>query len=378
MSTTTGTFIVRESDDILSDLWLSVQEGSNVKHYTIHQLHNRIFQISSFLQFSTLSELIDYYQHQADGFPVKLSKPLLRNSTTLQPHLHQGLKELSRSDITLTEMLQKGEFSEMWKGKLRDGDRSMDISVEIPILDLKTREDFFKESMIMTDLNHSNIVRIHGCCSEESPMLIVTEFLGKGNLREYLRKNKGKFLEIKELSTISTQVASGMAYLEKHNIVHGHLAAQNIFMAEGNVVKIFLSLARALTLQEIFDDINLRVLIRWMPPEVIVEWKFSTKSDVWSFGILLYEILTYDRLPYTGLTNAEVGLKVIKGYRLPKPYFCPDILYEIMQACWKEEPEHRPSFNALQNILTNMAAIESGSGRSLFRGIKNIFRKSKK
>ena len=355
-STTTGTFIVRESDDIFSVL--SVQEGNNVKHYRIHQLHDGRFQVNSFLRFSTLSELIDHYQHHADGIPVRLSKPLLRNSSTLQPNLHQNLKELPRSKILLKEIFQKGEFSEIWKGKMRDGKRSIEVSVEIPILDSKSKTDFFKESMIMNDLNHSNIVRIHGICSKESPILIVTEFLEKGDLGEYLKENKEKSLELGELITISAQVASGMAYLEKHNVVHRYLAACNVFMHEGNIFKIGnFFFARSLTLLELFDNPDVRLFIRWMSPEVLTKLKYSTKSDVWSFGILLYEMITCDSLPYTGLRNRDVGLKVIKGYRLPKPCSCPESLYEIMQACWNEQPEHRPTFKELQNTMTNMVGF---------------------
>ena len=351
MSKATGTFIVRENDDNQLVLSVSVLEGNDVKHYIIHQVDDGGFSISTWSRFSTLNELIAHYQ--SDGLPVNLSKPFLeKNSTTKQPHFQQDLIELPLSSIWLTEMLREGECSEIWKGIWRYREGAMNVSVKLPKFGCEIKEDLLKEAMIINGLRHPHVLRLHGVCSKENPMFIVTEFFEKGSLLNYLQRLSEKSMKANDLVLISAQVASGMAYLEKCNIVHRSLAARNVFVAERNIVKIG-NFARARSLEEegSFTEPNARVLIRWMAPEALFEWKFSTKSDVWSFGILLYEIITNGIRPYPGMSNEEVIIKIKEGYRLQQPVRCPHWLYMIILDCWKPEAEDRPTFEALQYNL---------------------------
>ena len=376
ISTATGTFIVRESDDNPSELSLSVLEGNDVKHYSIHQLDDGGFYISAWSRFSTLPELIAHYQHVADGLPVQLSKPFSeQNSASEQPNLHQDLKELPRKNILLTEILQEGVFSGIWKGKLRDGDESMNVIGKISDLGTTSMTDFFEEAVIMNSLHHPNIARIHGICSKEYPILIVTEYFQKGSLSNYLHSMSGKSLKVHDLIAISAQVAHGMAYLEKCKVVHRNLAASNVFITEDNFVKVGdFSRARSLKEEGSFTDPNARVFLRWMAPEVLTDGKFTTKSDVWSFGILLYEIITNGSLPYARMSNGEVTLKIIEGFHLRQPVRCPHWLYMIILDCWKPEPEDRPTFEALQYILSINGTLESNLSGSRFSRIMNMFK----
>ena len=376
MSATTGTFIIREKNDNQLVLSVSVLEGSDVVHYRVHQQDDGGFYISTCSRFSTLHELIAHHQHDADGLPVKLSKPLLRIPTSEQPYLHHDLKELSRSNISLTEILQRGEFSDIWKGRLREGDKSMSVSIHLPNLGSKGKKNTFEEAIIMNGLCHPNIIRIHGICCKENKCLIVTECIEDGSLFDYLQKKSGKSLKVIDVIAISAQVASGMAYLEKKNIVHRDLVSWNVFMAERNIVKIGrFSLARSLPELGAFVDTSAKVAIQWMPLEVLIERKFSTKSDVWSFGILLYQMITHGRPPYPGMSNEEVVKKMEKGYRLPKPVRCPQWLYKIMLDCWEAEPDDRPTFYALQYSLSNIAAsFESDTSWSHFSRIKSMLK----
>ena len=256
-------------------------------------------------------------------------------------------------------MLREGECSELWTGILGYRDGSMNVSVKLPKIGCEIKEDLLKEAMIINGLRHPHVLRLHGVCSKENPMFIVTEYFGKGSLSNYLQGMSGKSMERNDLVLISAQVASGMAYLEKCNIVLRSLSATTVFVAERNFVKIGnFARARSLKGERSFTDPNARVLIRWMAPEVLFEWKFSTKSDVWSFGILLYEIITNGIRPYPGISDEEVIIKIKDGYRLQKPVHCPHWLYMILLDCWKPKLEDRPTFEALQYELETNYAFE--------------------
>ena len=135
-----------------------------------------------------------------------------------------------------------------------------------------------------------------------------------------------------------------MAYLEGQNIVHRNLAARNILVGEGILCKVAM-----FELAGVMDEaIEEEIAIKWAAPEAALYHEFSIKSDVWSFGIVLYEIITYGRFPYPGMTNAEVNQQIQEGYRMPQLTGCPDKLYNIMLNCWREEPANRHTFETLQ------------------------------
>ena len=152
-----------------------------------------------------------------------------------------------------------------------------------------------------------------------------------------------------ELIDIAGQVASGMAYIEKQHYIHRDLAARNVLVGEDNIVKIAgFGLARIIK-----DDIYIaseeeKFSIKWTAPEAAFFHRFSIKSDVWSFGIFLVELITHGSEPYPGMTNREALAKVEQGYRMPPPPGCPDPLYQIMLDCWKQDPEERPTFEYLK------------------------------
>ena len=145
---------------------------------------------------------------------------------------------------------------------------------------------------------------------------------------------------------MSAQVASGMAYLEGKNFIHKNLAARNVLVGENTICKVggFGVAAR----QDLGGEIWPGHQIKWTAPEAATRNQFSCKSDVWSFGILLTEIITYGRIPYPGMTNAEVLSQVERGYRMPSPPGCPDMLYKIMLKCWNASPEDRWTFDAIK------------------------------
>ena len=150
---------------------------------------------------------------------------------------------------------------------------------------------------------------------------------------------KGRNLKLPQLIDMSAQIAAGMAYLESQNYIHRDLAARNVLVGDNNIVKIAdFGLARLIKEDEYEARVGARFPIKWTAPEAANYSRFSIKSDVWSFGILLTELVTYGRLPYPGMTNAEVLSQVEHGYRMPMPPNCNPALYEIMLECWHKDP----------------------------------------
>lgn len=158
----------------------------------------------------------------------------------------------------------------------------------------------------MKKLIHPKLVQLYAICSKEEPIYIVTELMPKGSLLDYLRSDEGRRLKIEELIDMSAQIAAGMAFLEKHNYVHRDLAARNILVGNNNSVKVAdFGLSRAV---EDFYEAHegAKFPIKWTAPEACLKNQFSIKSDVWSFGILLTELVTYGRVPYAGMNNRQV------------------------------------------------------------------------
>ena len=176
-------------------------------------------------------------------------------------------------------------------------------------------------------------------------------------LLEYLH-GEGKVLKLPQLIDMASQVAAGMAYLEKQNVIHRDLAATNILVGENLICKVAnFEMARVIdedireaSWEENFD-------VKWTAPEAAMYNRFSIKSDVWSFGIVLYEIITYGRFPYPAMTNNQVLLQLERGYRMPRQFGCPDKLYIIMLDCWQEVPANRPTFETLQCQLEEFFTI---------------------
>ena len=231
---------------------------------------------------------------------------------------------------------------------------SRDLSLGMLPINCFDRKEFilnllcFKILMPVTLYLH---LQLYAVCTQEEPIYIVTELMRHGSLLEYL-KGEGKDLKLPELIDMGAQVAAGMAYLERMNYIHRDLAARNILVGEGNVCKVAdFGLARLIEDDEYNAHQGAKFPIKWTAPEAALYQKFTIKSDVWSFGVLLVELVTHGRNPYPGMTNAEVLAQVERGYRMPQPMNTPDALYQIMLDCWKKNEWERPTFDYLQSIL---------------------------
>ena len=175
----------------------------------------------------------------------------------------------------------------------------------------------------------------------------------------YLPQGEGRMLQLRPLIDMAAQVAAGMAYLELHNYIHRDLAARNILVGENNICKVAdFGLARLIADDEYNAHDGAKFPIKWTAPEAALYNRFSIKSDVWSFGVLLTELVTYGRIPYPGMSNAEVLQQLERGYRMPCPPNTPESLYQVMLDTWKKNPMERPTFEALQWRLEDFFVLD--------------------
>ena len=285
--------------------------------------------------------MVRHYQGDSDGLCCRL--------TNICPKVETPTKdewEIERTSIKLHEKIDVTQFVEVWEG-LWNGTTPVAVKVPKP----GSKIDFLSEVHVMKKLQHQNIIQLNAVCTVDEPMYIVTELMKNWNLLHYLRTSEERHLKLPQILDIAAQVASGMTYMESHNYIHRDLAARNVLVSEGNIAKIT-NFSLTVTVNST-GGIYMRgkgelFPFKWTAPEAALYDQFSSKSDTWSFGIFIFELITHGRLPYPNMIGNEVPAQVEQGYRMPPPPGCPDPLYQIMLDCWKHDANERPTFEYLK------------------------------
>ncbi|XP_037531904.1 tyrosine-protein kinase ITK/TSK [Nematolebias whitei] len=335
----------------------SGEKNPRVKHYQIQQsaTEQRAFYLAEKYLFSTIPELIHYHQHNAAGLITRLRHPVSQRRPS-SPEVADPSKaqwEIDPEELTLGQEVGSGQFGLVLEAAWRD----QKVAVKMVREDCMSDEDFKEEAKIMMKLSHCKLVQLFGMCTKRPPMCLVCEFMENGCLSDYLRERKGRLSQNVMLG-MCLDVSEGMAYLESSNFIHRDLAARNCLVSKNNEVKVSdFGMTRFVFDDQYTSSQCSKFAVKWSAPEVIRYSKFSSKSDVWSFGVLIWEVFNEGRPPYENLSNLEVVESLNSGLRLLKPRLAPDSVYMLMEWCWKEKPEDRPSFAVLLHEVESLSDI---------------------
>ncbi|XP_004398172.1 PREDICTED: Abelson tyrosine-protein kinase 2 isoform X5 [Odobenus rosmarus divergens] len=350
-----GSFLVRESESSPGQLSISLRYEGRVYHYRINTTTDGKVYVTAESRFSTLAELVHHHSTVADGLVTTLHYPAPKcNKPTVYgvSPIHDKW-EMERTDITMKHKLGGGQYGEVYVGVWKK--YSLTVAVKTLKEDTMEVEEFLKEAAVMKEIKHPNLVQLLGVCTLEPPFYIVTEYMPYGNLLDYLRECSREEVTAVVLLYMATQISSAMEYLEKKNFIHRDLAARNCLVGENHVVKVAdFGLSRLMTGDTYTAHAGAKFPIKWTAPESLAYNTFSIKSDVWAFGVLLWEIATYGMSPYPGIDLSQVYDLLEKGYRMEQPEGCPPKVYELMRACWKWSPADRPSFAETHQAFETM------------------------
>ncbi len=300
-----------------------------------------------------------------------------------------------RSQIKYMKQLGQGNFGVVFQGKatgILEEDKEMTVAIKTLKAESSSEAlmNFVHEAKLMFSFDHQNIIKIYGVCMSDLPYYMVLEFMDKGDLTQFLRGSASSAvrrlmnpfelrsrtestvsddpasLSDDQLVDICKQVAAGMEYLADKNHVHRDLACRNCLVksddsGSGLLIKIGdFGMSHNLYAREYYRVNGQAVLpVRWMSPEAVIYGKFSTAGDVWSFGVVMWEVFTFAMQPYYGISNEAVTEAIRRGKKLHEPPRCPPKIYAIMKCCWNQEASLRPSFAELHKMLRDFRVSES-------------------
>ncbi|XP_035998075.1 ephrin type-B receptor 2 isoform X1 [Fundulus heteroclitus] len=310
------------------------------------------------------SEYSDKLQHYTSGHKVSPGVKIYIDPFTYEdPNeaVREFAKEIDTSCVKIEQVIGAGEFGEVCSGNLRQpGKREMLVAIKTLKAGYteRQRRDFLSEASIMGQFDHPNIIHLEGVVTKSSPVMIITEFMENGSLDSFLRQNDGQFTVI-QLVGMLRGIAAGMKYLCEMNYVHRDLAARNILVNSNLVCKVSdFGLSRFLeddTSDPTYtSSLGGKIPIRWTAPEAIQYRKFTSSSDCWSYGIVMWEVMSYGERPYWDMSNQDVINAIEQDYRLPAPMDCPSALHQLMLDCWQKDRNSRPKFSQIVSTLDKM------------------------
>ncbi|XP_072536675.1 ephrin type-B receptor 5 [Salminus brasiliensis] len=271
-------------------------------------------------------------------------------------------REIDPAHLKIEEVIGAAQFGEVSRGRYRPlGRKEVLVAVKTLRWGVTERERgvFLSEAGVLGQFDHPNVLKLEGVITHNPPERIITEFMENGPLDAFLRENEDQF-SVLQLVGMVRGVGAGMRYLSERNFVHRDLAARNVLVNSNLVCKVsdfgLSRLMRGLdhNMPTYTASLGSKIPVRWTAPEAFQHRKFSSASDVWSFGILMWEVMSYGERPYWDMSNQEVMKAVVDQYRLPPPNGCPSALHALMLQCWQADRQDRPGFDSLLSSLDRL------------------------
>uniref|UniRef100_A0A8C4S6U2 receptor protein-tyrosine kinase n=1 Tax=Erpetoichthys calabaricus TaxID=27687 RepID=A0A8C4S6U2_ERPCA len=277
-------------------------------------------------------------------------------------------REIDPAHVKIEEVIGAGEFGEVCRGRLKPiGKREITVAIKTLRSSCSDTEkrSFLNEAITMGQFDHPNVLRLEGVVTRSRPVMIITEYMENGALDAFLRENESQF-SVLQLVGMLRGIAAGMKYLSEMNYVHRDLAARNVLINSNLVCKVAdFGLSRFLrgddeSLPSYTAALGSKIPVRWTSLEAIQYRKFTTASDVWSFGIVMWEVMSYGERPYWDMSNQEVISALEDDYRLPAPPGCPGALHALMLDTWLKERSERPGFEQIVSTLDKLIRHPAG------------------
>ncbi|KAI3745247.1 hypothetical protein L1987_58356 [Smallanthus sonchifolius] len=357
---------------LLAEVGLNIQEAhafSTVDYYSLD-----VFVVDGWPHEET-EELRDAIERELLNLE-KQTLPDQHSSSLVIDHLNilnDGTDEweIDPQFLTLDHKVASGSFGDLYKGAYRSQEVAIKM-LKAEHITTNMQQEFAQEVYIMRKIRHKNVVQFIGACTEPSNLCIVTEFMSGGSLYDYLHKQKGTF-KLPVLLKVAIDISRGMNYLHQNNIIHRDLKAANLLMDENDVVKVAdFGVARVKAQTGVMTAET--GTYRWMAPEVIEHKSYDLKVDVFSFGIVLWELLT-GKLPYEYLTPVQAAIGVVqKGLRPTIPKNTQPKLAKLLVRCWQKDSSLRPNFSEIIDILKKISTeVENAEDRRRAEKASNRF-----
>ncbi|OZC12554.1 protein tyrosine kinase, partial [Onchocerca flexuosa] len=342
---------IPEEDEQESILWI-VRYSNDLWAFNIGLTEKNLCFVNQKC-FKKITEMVSHYVRTRKSIhevlPIVVKRPI--------PH---PVWVISHDRVRLQDELGQGAFGRVFKGVLQVGHTYLTVAVKTFIgqtSDKVKRVSFLQEAKIMREYKHENLVQFIGIACQKEPLMIIVEFCGGGSLLKHLRK-KGAHLGIATRYRFCKEASAGLKYLEEKRCIHRDVAARNCLLTEQDLTLKIGDFGLSVNEQQVTNS-KVQLPTKWLSPEAIKSMQFTTKSDVWAFGVLLFEIFTDGSEPYSGMSNAQVREKLTDGstYRMEIPLDVPPGIMELIKKCWIEEPKRRPTFKEINRTLTKIAFV---------------------
>ncbi|KAJ2947391.1 hypothetical protein O0L34_g17162 [Tuta absoluta] len=340
-----GDYLVRETTrNHARQLVLSVCWGQH-KHFIVQTTPEGHYRFEG-AAFPSVAELIAW--QRTSGVPVTA-----RSGALLRRAVPRETWELNNDDVQLLDKIGRGNFGDVYKARLKTTGQEVAVKTCRVALPEEQKRTFLQEGRILKQYQHPNIVRLIGIAVQKQPIMIVMELVSGGSLLTFLR-TRSSTLNSRSLLAMCRDAAAGMRYLESKNCIHRDLAARNCLIGDDNIVKISdFGMSREEE-EYIVSGGMKQIPIKWTAPEALNFGKYTSLCDVWSYGVLMWEIFSKGDTPYAGMSNSRAREKIDAGYRMPAPEGCAEEVYALMLRCWEYEPDKRPHFHQVYTLIDNI------------------------